>query len=206
MTLISKRTLTALSLGVALSFGLAAQSFAQDATTATEPAAGAATQSGGTAAGATSSTDGASPIEGEAPRNQVGDKFELPRYSEDNQVELITGLCGIQMKNMSEAACGCVAERSLTALSDPQRDYLIAAVVAPPVADRMLGDGRVGEPDQKTIFAFLEKESATCRAENASAEAPAGDPATGNGSDAAPATSGAPASAPETDAAPETGN
>ena len=98
------------------------------------------------------------------PRNAVGDKFELPRVSEGNQVELITGLCGVQMKDMTKANCTCLAESAMEALSDPQRDYLIASVVAPPVADRMLKDGRVGESDQVTIFTFLNTQSEQCQA------------------------------------------
>ncbi|MCK5931720.1 MAG: hypothetical protein KAG89_06070 [Fulvimarina manganoxydans] len=107
------------------------------------------------------------------PRNAVGDKFELPRVSGDNQVELITGLCGVQMKDMTKADCACLAESAMDALSDPQRDYLIASVVAPPVADRMLKDGRVGESDQVTIFTFLNTQSDQCRAgAQGGAEAP----------------------------------
>ncbi|KQT82206.1 hypothetical protein [Aurantimonas sp. Leaf443] len=102
-----------------------------------------------------------------SPRNAVGDKFELPRISDkQSQLSLISGLCAVQMKGMSKAACDCLAEKSFTGLADPQRDYLIASVVAPPVADRMLNDGRVGKPDQEFIFAFLEKESTTCKADH----------------------------------------
>ncbi|WP_102960702.1 hypothetical protein [Mangrovicella endophytica] len=96
------------------------------------------------------------------PRNAVGDKFELPRVGKDNQVELISGLCGVQMKAMSKEACTCLAEQALDKLSDPQRDYLIASAVAPPVADRMLKDGRVGKPDQVLIFGFLDTTSSAC--------------------------------------------
>ncbi|MCQ0988411.1 hypothetical protein [Jiella marina] len=98
----------------------------------------------------------------ENPRNAVGDQFELPRVSEENQVELIAGLCGVQMKTMSPLACQCLAEQTLTGLSDPQRDYLIATAVAPPVAERMLNDGRVGTADQRTIFTFLNSTSDAC--------------------------------------------
>ena len=104
-----------------------------------------------------------------APSNEVGEKFELPRVSDDNQVEMIAGLCGVQMKQMSPAACTCLGEAAMEDLSAPQRDYLIASVVAPPVAERMLGDGRVGDPDQKEIFAFLQSSSESCAAETAAA-------------------------------------
>ena len=86
---------------------------------------------------------------------------------------MISGLCGVQMKGMTPAACTCLAEKALTALSDPQRDYLIASVVAPPVSDRMLKDGRVGQEDQKTLFAFLNTTSTECTASTAGM-APAG--------------------------------
>ena len=118
---------------------------------------------------------GASPTE---PRNAVGDKFELPQVGKGNQVEMIAGLCGVQLKGMTTAACTCLAEKALTALSDPQRDYLIASVVAPPVSDRMLKDGRVGEADQKLLFAFLNKTSTECAASTAGT-APAGGASSG---------------------------
>jgi hypothetical protein len=90
-------------------------------------------------------------------------QFALPRAGDKaTQVELITGLCAIQMKQMSQPACHCLAEQTLTSLSDPQRDYLIATVVSPPVADRMLADNRVGKVDQEAIFAFLTVTSDAC--------------------------------------------
>lgn len=90
-------------------------------------------------------------------------QFALPRAGDKaTQVELITGLCGIQMKQMTPPACHCLAEQTLTGLSDPQRDYLIATVVSPPVADRMLADQRVGKVDQEAIFAFLTVTSDAC--------------------------------------------
>ena len=124
------------------------------------------TPSGGPGGG-TTTVDGSDDTDtdeqqSDQPRNAVGDKFELPRVSEGNQVELIAGLCGVQMKQMTPLACKCLAEQALEKLSDPQRDYLIASVVAPPVAERMLGDGRVGQPDQATIFAFLNATSEAC--------------------------------------------
>lgn len=97
------------------------------------------------------------------PSNEVGEKFELPRISGDNQTEMIAGLCGVQMKAMTPAACKCLASEAMTELSDPQRDYLIASVVAPPVADRMLKDRRVGDSDQKVIFTFLNTTSDACK-------------------------------------------
>ena len=153
----------------------------------TSPASGSTdTGSSGTSGSSSSGKDGtaqlpepnnmgASPTE---PRNAVGDKFELPQVGKGNQVEMIAGLCGVQLKGMTTAACTCLAEKALTALSDPQRDYLIASVVAPPVSDRMLKDGRVGEADQKLLFAFLNKTSTECAASTAGT-APAGGASSG---------------------------
>ncbi|HEY9057074.1 MAG TPA: hypothetical protein VIN77_07980 [Aurantimonas sp.] len=136
-----------------------------------------ATATGSPAGSATSAT-GANRADSEPramPSNEVGEKFELPRVSGDDQIELIAGLCGVQMKEMTPAACKCLASEAMSELSDPQRDYLIASVVAPPVADRMLKDRRVGAADQKTIFAFLNTTSDACRTGKLvpSAEAPA---------------------------------
>ncbi|MER0239618.1 hypothetical protein [Fulvimarina sp. MAC8] len=168
-----KRQSSVFALAAAVVLGLSASSFAQDGSStqpdASEPAANMESAAPSVSDDSSSSTQ----IQGEQPSNQVGEKFELPRYSEDNQVELITGLCGIQMKEMSKPACGCLAEASLDELSDPQRDYLIASVVAPPVSDRMIGDGRVTEADQKEIFAFLQSSSESCKAEFADADAAA---------------------------------
>ena len=126
------------------------------------------TPSGGPAGGTVTQDEDAAEIDTDTdeqvdqPSNEVGELFEIPRVSGDNQIELISGLCGVQMKAMSPAACVCLAEQSLEQLSDPQRDYMIAAAVAPPVAERMLGDGRVGQPDQQQIFAFLNATSDAC--------------------------------------------
>lgn len=123
-----------------------------------------ATASGSPAGSATSAAGSGTPENERSatPSNEVGEKFELPRVSGDNQIEMIAGLCGVQMKQMTPAACTCLATEAMSELSDPQRDYLIASVVAPPVADRMLNDRRVGESDQKTIFAFLNTTSDAC--------------------------------------------
>ncbi len=124
-----------------------------------------ATASGSPAGSATSAAGSGTPENERSPTpsNEVGEKFELPRVSGDNQIEMIAGLCGVQMKEMTPAACTCLAKEAMSELSDPQRDYLIASVVAPPVADRMLKDRRVGEADQKTIFAFLNTTSDACK-------------------------------------------
>ncbi|MCM2502421.1 hypothetical protein NDN16_01900 [Aureimonas altamirensis] len=96
----------------------------------------------------------------------------FPTPGEGDQVGLIAGLCGVQMKDMSPQACRCLAERSQTQLSDPQRDYLVATAVSPPVADRMLSDGRVSQPDQAAIFAFLNDTMRTCHGGTFDADAP----------------------------------
>ncbi len=79
-----------------------------------------------------------------------------------DEAGMIAGLCGVQMKSMSPLACKCLAGRAMTDLSAPQRDYLVATAVSPPVADRMLADGRVGRGDQEIIFTFLDKTSDAC--------------------------------------------
>lgn len=146
---------------------------ASDATASGSPAGSATSAAGpGTAESERSAT----------PSNEVGEKFELPRVSGDNQIEMIAGLCGVQIKAMTPAACTCLATEAMSELSDPQRDYLIASVVAPPVADRMLKDRRVGDADQTTIFAFLNETADACatgtfvRTPEVKSEAPAAVP------------------------------
>lgn len=186
-----KRQSSAFALAAALILGVSGASFAQDSGSSSTQAndAGASATMDGSDAAANAENSGSASDQGNMPSNQVGEKFELPRYSEDNQVELIKGLCGIQIKDMSQPACGCLAEAALDDLSDPQRDYLIASVIAPPVSDRMIGDGRVTETDQKAIFSFLESKSQSCKAEFADADAAA--PA--NADSSAPAATETPA-------------
>ncbi|RFC66148.1 hypothetical protein DYI37_01365 [Fulvimarina endophytica] len=176
-----------MALGLAFSGTAYAQQDGTSGGTTNEPAA----SSSEAGAAASSATGSSSSTPDGQPSNQVGEKFELPRYSEENQTELISGLCAIQLKNMSREACSCLADASLEALSDPQRDYLIASVVAPPVADRMLSDGRVGDPDQAKIFGFLQTYSESCRtaAAGSSGSAPSPEPQTDN----LPETPGVPA-------------
>ena len=65
----------------------------------------------------------AAPAAPVAPGAAPAKQFELPKVGDKNtQIELITGLCGIQMKEMSKEGCHCLAEQTLTGLSDPQRD------------------------------------------------------------------------------------
>lgn len=125
---------------------------------------------GGADAEATGTSDDAAAENGEAatdgspvnPRNAVGDKFELPRVSEENQVNLIAGLCGINLGGLGQEGCTCLAEQAMEDLSAPQRDYLIAAGMAPPVAERMLKDGRIDTSDEVTIKTFLDTTYKTC--------------------------------------------
>jgi hypothetical protein len=94
-----------------------------------------------------------------------GDGAPPPMFAkpgEADQVGLVAGLCGVQMKDMSPAACRCLADQSMTRLSDVQRDYLIATAVSPPVADRMVEDGTVGGTDQQFIFTFLNDAMRQC--------------------------------------------
>ncbi|MEX6508199.1 hypothetical protein [Jiella sp. M17.18] len=153
-----------------------------------------ATRSGGPA-GSAGPQDMSDQQKLDQPRNAVGDKFELPHLTPENQIRMITDICGTQMKNMDRAACQCLAEQSMTALTPPQRDYLIAAAVAPPVAARLVKDNKVGKEDQKTIFAFLNSTSDSCvKAEQgaagsggaAASPAPSAPAAPGNDGAAAP--------------------
>ena len=149
---------------------------------------------------ATTPAPAAAPAAPAVPGATPDKQFDLPRIgNKDTQIQLISGLCGIQMKEMSPLACHCLAEQTLTGLSDPQRDYLIATVVAPPVADRMLADGRVGQPDQKVIFDFISATAESCTTGKFVAK-PAG------AAPAVPATPAAPAApaSPATPVAPVT--
>lgn len=105
--------------------------------------------------------------DGGAPPTQM-----FPTPGEGDEVGLIAGLCGVQMKDMSPQACRCLAEQSQTQLSAPQRDYLVATAVSPPAADRMLSDGRVSQPDQQAIFSFLNDTMRTCHGGTFDADAP----------------------------------
>ena len=97
------------------------------------------------------------------PRNAVGDKFQMPHLTPENQTAIITDLCGIQIRDMTPAGCSCLAGQAMDQLSAPQRDYLIASVVAPPTADQLLRRGTVTIEDQRTIFAFLDATSNACK-------------------------------------------
>ncbi|MBP0618248.1 hypothetical protein [Jiella mangrovi] len=99
----------------------------------------------------------------EQPRNAVGDKFEMPHLTKENQVAIITDLCGIQIRNMTPAACSCLADQAVEKLTPAQRDYLIASVVAPPTADQLVKKGTVTKEDQKVIFTFVDSTSETCK-------------------------------------------
>ncbi|KQT66015.1 MULTISPECIES: hypothetical protein [unclassified Aureimonas] len=175
------RQITRTGLAGLLALALAGSAMAQTAPaapagapTATEPAATetpkAPAAAGGDASDATASGQpaGSAPptdASGTAPATGAAAEktFPIPKAGDKaNQVELITGLCGVQMKDMKPESCKCLAEQALTNLSDPQRDYLIATVVSPPVADRMLGDGRVGQPDQQVIASFIDKTTDAC--------------------------------------------
>lgn len=172
---------TRVGLAGMIAFALAGSALAQTAPaapagapTATEPAATetpkAPAAAGGDASDATASGQpaGSAPAKdasGSAPATDTSTAktFPIPKAGDKaNQIELITGLCGVQMKDMKPASCHCLAEQSLTNLTDPQRDYLIATVVSPPVADRMLADGRVGQPDQQVIATFIDKTTDAC--------------------------------------------
>lgn len=97
----------------------------------------------------------------------------FPTEGKADQVGLIAGICGVQLKDMSPEACRCLAEQAMTRLGDPQRDYLVATAVSPPVADRMLEEGSITQIDQRTIFTFLDDSLRTCRSGTYDADAPA---------------------------------
>jgi hypothetical protein len=173
------RQITRAGLAGLLVLGLAGSALAQATPAAPAPAAAdpAATETpkapaaaGGDASDATASGQPAgsatatdSSAAAPPPGTTAEKSFPIPKAGgKDNQIEMITGLCGVQMKTMNPKSCHCLAEQSLTNLTDPQRDYLIASVVSPPVADRMLGDGRVGQPDQQVIASFIDKTSDAC--------------------------------------------
>ena len=159
---------------------------ASDATQSGAPlgAAPKAAMSGSNGSGtgdAAATADGSSETSGAAadqPRNAIGDKFQLPHMTRENQVAIITDICGIQIRNMNRAACTCLADQAMEKLSGPQRDYLIASVVAPPTADQLLRKGNVTKDDQMTIFTFIDTTSETCKTENPAA------PETQDGADA----------------------
>ncbi|MBO0906495.1 hypothetical protein [Jiella sonneratiae] len=137
---------------------------------------------GGTGGTGDAAKPGAAANAGEAgqdgqPRNAVGDKFEMPHLTKENEAQMISELCGIQIKGMTPAACGCLGDRAVEKLTPPQRDYLIASVVAPPTADRLLKKGDVTKDDQKAIFDFLEADSASCKSAGSGANSGSGAPA-----------------------------
>lgn len=100
---------------------------------------------------------------GDQPRNAVGDQFELPHLTDENQVAMITDLCGIQIRDATPATCSCLGEQAIEQLTPPQRDYLIATVVAPPTADKLFKRGSVTKDDQLKIITFLNATSEACK-------------------------------------------
>ncbi|MCE7028812.1 hypothetical protein [Jiella avicenniae] len=149
-----------------------------DASDATESGAplGAAppeATSGGDAAGSSgaaapengAANDQANPPKGAdgQPRNAVGDEFQLPHLTDENQVKMIAELCGIQIRDASPETCTCLGEQAVQQLTPPQRDYLIATVVAPPTADKLVKRGTVSKDDQMTIITFLNATSDACK-------------------------------------------
>ena len=76
---------------------------------------------------------------------------------------MIAELCGIQIRDASPATCTCLGEQAIQQLTPPQRDYLIATVVAPPAADKLFKRGTVTPADQMTIITFLNATSEACK-------------------------------------------
>ena len=76
---------------------------------------------------------------------------------------MIAELCGSQIRDASPATCTCLGEQAIQQLTPPQRDYLIATVVAPPAADKLFKRGTVTPADQMTIITFLNATSEACK-------------------------------------------
>lgn len=181
------------ALGLACAPALAQSNAAQDKAQA--PAVEAPAETGPDAAGNATQPDSlsdaradtVSPEEAARSQGDVGAvEFKFPEGGTEEQVTLIAGLCGMQIKNMSALACRCLAEQAIDGLNPVQRDYLVATAVSPPLAENMLGGGQVVQEDLRTIFTFLEETRAAC--------------ATGTYVEPADATGGdapAPAAAPE---------
>ncbi|NDW04659.1 hypothetical protein [Jiella pacifica] len=172
-----------------------------DASDATESGAplGAAPPEAASGGGEAGSADAAKPEEGAAnqptgpdgqPRNAVGDEFQLPHLTDENQIQMIAELCGIQIRDASPQACTCLGEQAVAQLTPPQRDYLIATVVAPPTADKLFKRGTVSKDDQMTIITFLNATSDACK----------------SGTYVAPAGGAAPSATPEPDAGQSSGS
>jgi hypothetical protein len=70
--------------------------------------------------------------------------------------------CGIEMR-LSEAGCRCVADRAMGNLTDLQRDYLLATVIAPGAAHRMRA--KISHDDMQTLARFLASAEQECAAE-----------------------------------------
>lgn len=70
--------------------------------------------------------------------------------------------CGIEM-SLSEAGCRCLADRAMSNLTDLQRDYLLATVIAPGTAQRMRD--KISQDDMQTLAKFLASAEQECAAE-----------------------------------------
>ena len=98
---------------------------------------------------------------------------------------LIANICGTQIKDLGQAGCACLAKEAMTALDDPQREYLILSVVQPPAADRT-ATAR-SQADLKTIALFLTSAQTECAAPAQPSEVPRLAPEAPTPSQSAPA-------------------
>lgn len=87
------------------------------------------------------------------------------------QQGLIANICGTQLAPLGAAGCACLAERAMTELDQPQRDYLILSVVQPQAADRT--DTARSQADLKVIASFISDAQTACSGAGAPAAAPA---------------------------------
>ena len=83
---------------------------------------------------------------------------------------LIANICGTQIKGLGQAGCACLAKEAMTALDDPQREYLILSVVQPPAADRT--PTARSQADLQRIALFLQDAGKDCAAPAQNAEEP----------------------------------
>lgn len=86
---------------------------------------------------------------------------------------LIGDICGTQLPALGGPGCACVAKSAMTALDQPQRNYLILSVVQPQAADRTAAAKSAG--DLQAIAAFIEKAGKDCAAPGGAAPAAAPD-------------------------------
>ena len=76
------------------------------------------------------------------------------------QQRLIANICGTQLALLGPTGCACLAARAMSELNEPQREYLILAVVQPQAAGRT--DLARSQPDLKVIADFINTAQQGC--------------------------------------------